>query len=352
MQSATFTSGEAVTANKINAFREDIATLAGDFATTTGSADAYLLALDAQITAYRTGMVIKFIASFANAGACTINVNSLGAKKLLTQNNRELRSGTLLEDCIYTAIYEGTNFIVIGVNDDTIKHTFVARPSTQSIFSTFEKADGLKLICQYSASVVAETARAVVGNKWTPFPTSGAGTYTAYNCFALYNDSGTEYLLGTDSGASKFKRYALGTGTGTDLTLSGAAPSSYTARRCYSASDGYIYQMNVDNGTQVRRYSISGTTITNIASDITLSEIPSGSIYSMFADDDYLYFYVNVSSSLYLKKYDKTTGVLVEAVLLGYSYSSYFIFGRDKRLYQSIYVDGMWKEFLPLDLPL
>lgn len=50
--------------------------------TSTGSADAYVVAYTQAPAAYRTGQVYSFITNFTVAGTATVNINSLGAKTI------------------------------------------------------------------------------------------------------------------------------------------------------------------------------------------------------------------------------------------------------------------------------
>lgn len=52
-------------------------------ASATGN-DTYVVTMTPALTAYTTGMRISFKADVANTGACSINVNALGAKDIKT----------------------------------------------------------------------------------------------------------------------------------------------------------------------------------------------------------------------------------------------------------------------------
>ena len=49
------------------------------YAADAGATDAYAITLSPAPSAYSTGMVVHFYAKTANTGACTLNVNGLGA---------------------------------------------------------------------------------------------------------------------------------------------------------------------------------------------------------------------------------------------------------------------------------
>ncbi|MEE9510298.1 MAG: hypothetical protein V3V81_07370 [Candidatus Bathyarchaeia archaeon] len=90
----------------------DIQNAVQTFITSTGSANAYVLTLAVAPAAYVTGQTFRFKANFANTGAATVNVNSLGAKALEKIGSvAALATGDILVDQIITITYDGTAFI-------------------------------------------------------------------------------------------------------------------------------------------------------------------------------------------------------------------------------------------------
>lgn len=85
-----------------------------DYATTTGSANAYVLTLSPALESYVQGMPILFKANFANTGAATLNINSLGAIPLKTAG-QDLIPGQISTGLIVTAAYDGTNFQILSL---------------------------------------------------------------------------------------------------------------------------------------------------------------------------------------------------------------------------------------------
>jgi len=83
-------------------------------ATDTGSANAYVIALPNTATAYAAGMEVVFKAANANTGACTINVDGLGAKDLVMQDGVALTSGVIPAGALVVARYDGTKFQLLS----------------------------------------------------------------------------------------------------------------------------------------------------------------------------------------------------------------------------------------------
>jgi hypothetical protein len=66
------------------------------------------------ITAYAAGQTFRFVASGANTGAVTINVNGLGAKAVTKNGTTALVTGDILLNAVYTLTYDGTQFQISG----------------------------------------------------------------------------------------------------------------------------------------------------------------------------------------------------------------------------------------------
>ena len=73
--------------------------------TSTGSSNAYAITLTPAITALADGMIVAFVSNFANTGAATLNVNSLGAVALRYSNDAALVSGAIPSGSVVFARY-------------------------------------------------------------------------------------------------------------------------------------------------------------------------------------------------------------------------------------------------------
>lgn len=85
-----------------------------NYASDTGSANAYLVALPGVTTTYLAGLRIQFKAINANTGASTINVNLQGAKNITFQNTSALTAGTIAANSIVDVMYDGTQFLLMN----------------------------------------------------------------------------------------------------------------------------------------------------------------------------------------------------------------------------------------------
>jgi hypothetical protein len=83
------------------------------FGTASGT-NSYSLLISPAITTYKTGMVINFIASNANTGNVTLDVNGLGQQGVLKNGNLALVPNDIKANQIVSVIYDGTNFQMVS----------------------------------------------------------------------------------------------------------------------------------------------------------------------------------------------------------------------------------------------
>jgi hypothetical protein len=153
----------------------------------------------------------------------------------------------------------------------------------------------------------------------------------------------TDYLLGCANGSATFKRYNSDGTTETAITFSGTAPTA--ARRIgFDPLTGYILIADgtTKAATNIKRYTISGTTLTNINSDLTLNVAPNNDGTShMFVGQNYIIINdVSSPSAPRYRKYDKTTGASVDTTTMSYfsgSYNAGMIISTNNKMYLPIY---------------
>lgn len=110
------------------------------YAVSTGSANAYIVALSPIPTSYAAGMPVKFTSNFANTGSATVNVNSLGAKTIKKLDGAtNLVSGDIANGQTVTLIYDGTNFVM--QNPPVNTYTYVSAVTTTGSITTTQNID-------------------------------------------------------------------------------------------------------------------------------------------------------------------------------------------------------------------
>ncbi|MEK9700342.1 MAG: hypothetical protein VW270_31460, partial [Candidatus Poseidoniales archaeon] len=79
-----------------------------------GGDDTYSVTLDPVPAAYYAGMEVNFKPTTANTGACTLDVNGLGAKTIKKNVSTDLATGDILSGQMVKVIYDGTNFQLVS----------------------------------------------------------------------------------------------------------------------------------------------------------------------------------------------------------------------------------------------
>lgn len=85
--------------------------------TSGGSANAQTLTLSIAPAAYAAGQMFLFKAGYSNSAACTINVNSLGAKdvyKLSYNGVVNTTVGDIIANLVHLIAYDGTRFLLLN----------------------------------------------------------------------------------------------------------------------------------------------------------------------------------------------------------------------------------------------
>ena len=133
---------------KLNQNFDDLDAITGVI-TTTGSSNAYVLTTGLSLTAYVSGQAFKIKTNFANTGAATINVDTLGAKSIVKNGSTALASGDLASGQVYEIAYDGTNFQLVGkfgqTEDATLTAVAALSWSTGKPLVQFTAADTVSL---------------------------------------------------------------------------------------------------------------------------------------------------------------------------------------------------------------
>lgn len=120
--------------------------------------DSYAVTLSPIPTAYVAGMTVVFKANTANTGACTLNVNTLGAIDIRKNKDQALATGDILAGQIVTVVYDGTVFQLqtsdlVKIQQDLVDQ--VSAPAAPASGNTriFSKTDG-RVYKEDSAGIV------------------------------------------------------------------------------------------------------------------------------------------------------------------------------------------------------
>lgn len=272
----------------------------GNYSLDTGSTNAYVIALTPAITAYSQGEQIRFRATNANTGPCTVNAGG-GAVSLLRDDGSALVAGDIPQNSVVSATYDqATNAFmmnsVVASQIDTIMQSgaplfaldtgaanayvaayvpaitkrtegmvlrFKAKTANTGA-STFN--DGLGSAPLLGASHAALQGGEIVvnGDAWVQWNSSigAAGSYILLEC--------TGAPLQIPAGTASGHAVNLGQLTSGAIALQSATPSQFD-RSTLTANTSWVRQLGNSNCNVVAQNS--GT--------ITLSVTDSGKLHNL-----------------------------------------------------------------------
>lgn len=89
--------------------------------------DSYAITSHSPITAYASGQKFRFKAGSANASACSLNVDGLGAKTIKKNVSDDLVTGDILANQIVEVVYDGINMQLVSIAP-TAQNSLLAYP--------------------------------------------------------------------------------------------------------------------------------------------------------------------------------------------------------------------------------
>ncbi|HYD17061.1 MAG TPA: hypothetical protein VEF76_01115 [Patescibacteria group bacterium] len=235
-----------------------------NFASDTGSANAYAVAPAPALSAYAAGQVVTLKTANAVTGASTINVNALGAKTIKMQDGSDLSAGAMNAGGVYILVYDGTNFVLtnpaVTGNYLQARGTAVASAATTDIGaanSDFVEISGATTITSLGAS----SGR---NHVWVKF--QGALTLT-HNAASLILPTGANITTAAGD-IAEFVRLTGGNWQCLDYLPASGKPVAALSRADLPA--GAIVQSVVAN------YSANADLSANIPNDDTLPQSSEG----------------------------------------------------------------------------
>lgn len=107
--SKEYSGGDLLPAEELN----EIVRSSGLYGASSAGTDTYAITVSPVPDNLTAGDVFRLKADVANTGACTLNVNSLGAKTIKKNVSEDLATGDILAGQLITVEYDGTNFQLI-----------------------------------------------------------------------------------------------------------------------------------------------------------------------------------------------------------------------------------------------
>lgn len=177
-----------------------------------GATDAYAFTAHPTAVAYYTGMAILFKANTLNTGACTVDVDSLGAISLKRLNGTDPETGDILANQWIFAVHDGTNFRI----QSPLMPTVHVNAQTGTTY-TYTTGDRNKLVTHTNAASIAGT-----------LPQAGSGFEDGWFMWVQNRGAGTLTITPTTSTVDGAATLVLPTGTG--VLISSDGTNYFTSR--------------------------------------------------------------------------------------------------------------------------
>jgi len=308
-----------------------------DYAVDSVGSDDYAITITPAITAYTAGQRFTFKAGTANTGACTLNVSGLGAKTIKKDVSSDLDTGDILANQIIEVEYDGTNMQMVSANSTFASTTqrgvveeatqsevdagtatgatgarLFVNPSTQrtpffqqdvrmieytqTIYKGASNQDGSVFVTLTSGSTSRELTRYAKDTKTGYYyMTNETGITPTVNTSSVVIVGSYIYIFYDGGNNTVCYRYLLADLSGETLMTMPNYDTSGTNYIQLSWTDGTnIYLTNDKVSTTYYKLSISGTTLTQIATGTTMGA--AGSTY-WFTWFDGTTMYVNASNT-------------------------------------------------------
>lgn len=219
-------------------------------ASTTGT-DTYAANLVPALAAYVTGMGVRIKFTTANTGACTLNLNGLGAKSVKLRDGTDPLDGDVAAGGTVDLVYDGTNFVI----DASIRAS-----NSEAVAGT----NSTKFVTPYHTAVTVVASDTVLAQSASTSTTNSGSYVLAKEIVA--NVSGTYRVvfgllsqLGGDYGFGRI--YKNGVAFGTERTTISTSEQTYTEDLAFSAGDLIqLYQKSAGGvATSVLHFKVEGS---------------------------------------------------------------------------------------------
>lgn len=227
-----------------------------NYAVTTGSANAFVAALSPAPTALVAGLVLRLKPNFSPTGACTLNVNGLGATAIRDRNLAPIRPGAILTGQAFTVVYDGAFFVLqsADVSAVEIQNGGMLTATTAGSATVYT----LALTPAPSAYATGQTFRVIVDETSGAAPTINIDSLGAKN---LLDREGSALIGGELCASGVYTLFYDGTGF---RVLEVLAVSEIHVSGAGTAGAGYG-----STNTKIRRFT---TVEKNVGASITLTQ--------------------------------------------------------------------------------
>lgn len=186
-----------------------------NYAADTGTANVYAVALQMTAASYSDGLVVAMKPLYANTGACTLNVDSLGAKSIKTEANGTPAAGDIVAGVPIELRYSSTTGFFHIIKNSAAQATAAAASAAAALVSQ-NAASG-------SASSASSSASAASGSQIAA-AASAAAALVSQNAA-----SGSQVAAAASASAASGSQIAAAASAAAALVSQNAASGSAVA---------------------------------------------------------------------------------------------------------------------------
>jgi hypothetical protein len=205
------------------------------------------------MSAYVTGQRFFFLAPSTNTGACTLNINAIGAKAITKQGTTALTAGDIVSGAVIQVVYDGTEFQLVSPSAASTVNSFSAgstglTPSTATTGAV--TLAGTLAVANGGTGVTTSTGSGNVVLSTSPtLVTPALGTPSS---IVLTNASGTSNNLNAGLGVNQtWTNVTSSRALGTTYTNSTGKPIQVSMNFASTSATSYTYTVVVDGVTIV-----------------------------------------------------------------------------------------------------
>ena len=256
-----------------------------NFAVDTGTANAYVVALDASITTYTDGLQVVFRPLNDNTGSATINLNSLGAKSIRLTDSNPISAGDISAGAVIDVRYStATGFFHLTPNSAIYAHdagVSATAAAASASTATTQATNAASSASSASTSASAASTSASNASTSASTATTQAGIATTQAGLATTNGAAQVALATTQAGIATTQAGLATTNGAAQVALAttqAGIATTQASNASTSASDAAS-----SASTATTQASNASTSATNAASSATAA----AASYDSF-DDRYL----------------------------------------------------------------